>query len=48
MKCKVVLYLDGKVWNQTVQARDYQDAKQICLRQNSSKVKVLSVSAVFR
>jgi len=47
MKCKVTLYLDGKVWDQTVEARDYQDAREICLRQNSSKVKVVSVTAVF-
>ncbi len=47
MKVKVTLYLDGKVWDQTVHARDYQDAKDICLRQNSSKVQVVSVTAVF-
>ena len=30
MRVKVTLYLDGKVWDETVQARDYQDAKDIC------------------
>jgi len=47
MKVKVTLYLDGKVWDQIVHARDYQDAKDICLRQNSSKAQVVSITAVF-
>jgi len=47
MRVKVKLYLDGKVWNETVTARDYQDAKEICRKRNSSKVVVVSATAVF-
>jgi|TARA_B100000073_G_scaffold239488_1_gene200573 hypothetical protein len=47
MRVKVTLYLDGKVWDETVQARDYQDAKDICKRRNSSRVVVVSATAVF-
>jgi len=47
MKVKVTLYLDGKVWDETVEARDYQDAKEICQRRNSSKAVVVSATSVF-
>ena len=47
MKVKVTLLLDGKVWDETVEARDYQDAKGICKKRNSSKVVVVTVTSVF-
>lgn len=47
MTCKVTLYLDGRVWTETVIARDYQDAKDICRRRNSSRVTIVSVTAVL-
>ena len=47
MRVKVTLYLDGKVFSEIVEARDYQDAKDICKKRNSSRVVVVSATAVF-
>ena len=47
MKCKVSLYIQGKVVNEIVEARDYEDAKETVLRRVSSSAKVISVTAVF-
>ena len=47
MKVKVTMMVAGNVFSETVFARDYQDAKEICQRRNSSKVVVVSVTAVF-
>lgn len=46
MRCKVQLYVAGKVFYEEVEARDYQDAKQTALARNPT-AKVLSVNAVF-
>lgn len=46
MKVKVTLYVAGKVFEEEVEARDYQDAKQTALARNPSE-KVLGVTAVF-
>ena len=46
MRCKVQLYVAGKVFYEEVEARDYQDAKRTALARNPS-AKVLSVNAVF-
>jgi len=47
MRCLVKLYVDGKVVEEYVVARDYQDAKETALRRNSRRAKVISVTAVF-
>jgi hypothetical protein len=47
MKCKVQLYVSGKVFDEIVEARDYQDAKQTALARNPT-AKVVSVTAVFK
>tara|TARA_X000001382_G_scaffold119049_1_gene99577 strand:- start:476 stop:619 length:144 start_codon:yes stop_codon:yes gene_type:complete len=47
MKCKVSLYIQGKVVDEIVEARDYEDAKETALRRVSSSAKVISVTAVF-
>jgi len=47
MKCKVSLYIQGKVVDEIVEARDYNDAKETALRRVSSSAKVISVTAVF-
>ena len=47
MKCKVSLYIQGKVIDEIVEARDYEDAKETALRRVSSSAKVISVTAVF-
>jgi len=47
MKCLVKLYINGKVVEEYVEARDYQDARETALRRSSSKAKVISVTAVF-
>ena len=46
MKCKVELYVAGKVFYETVHARDYQDAKQVALARNPNAT-VVSVNAKF-
>ena len=46
MRVKITLYIAGKVFDEVVEARDYQDAKQTALARNPSE-KVLGVTAVF-
>ena len=46
MKVKVTLYMAGKVFEEVVQARDYQDAKRTALARNPTAT-VVSVTAVF-
>ena len=46
MKCKVQLYVAGKVFDEIVQARDYQEARQVALARNPN-AQVISVTAVF-
>ena len=44
MKCKVQLYVAGRVFYELVEARDYQDAKRTALARNPSAT-VVSVNA---
>ena len=46
MRCKVQLYVAGKVFDEIVEARDYQDAKETAIARNP-KAKVIGVTAVF-
>jgi hypothetical protein len=46
MRCKVQLYVAGKVFDEIVEARDYDDAKRTAVARNPS-AKVLNVTAVF-
>ena len=46
MKCDVKLYVAGTVFTETVQARDYQEARQVALARNPNAT-VVSVTAVF-
>jgi len=46
MKCKVQLYVAGKVFYEEVYARDYKEAKEVALARNSN-AKVVGVTAVF-
>ena len=46
MRSKVQLFVAGKVFDEIVEARDYQDAKRTALARNPS-AKVVSVTAVF-
>jgi len=46
MKCKVQLYIAGKVFDEIVIARDYQHAREIALARNPG-AKILGVTAVF-
>ena len=46
MRCKVKLYVAGKVFDEIVEAKDYQDAKETALARNP-KAKVIGVTAVF-
>jgi hypothetical protein len=46
MRCKVQLYVAGKVFDEIVEARDYDDAKRTALARNPS-AKVVGVTVVF-
>ena len=46
MKCKVQLFLGGKVFDEYVEARNYQDARFTALARNPS-AKVIGVTAVY-
>ena len=46
MKCKVQLYVAGKVFHEIVEARDYKDARETALARNPT-AKVMGVTAVF-
>ena len=47
MRVKVTLFLNGRVWSETVEAVDYKDAQEIALRRSSDKATIISVTAVF-
>ena len=47
MKCKVTLYVLGKVIEEVVEARDYADARSIAMRRNSENAKVISVTGIL-
>ena len=46
MKIKVQLFIGGKVFDEMVEARNYQDARQTALTELTAKV--VSVTAVLR
>jgi len=46
MICEVKLYVAGKVFTETVHARDYAEAKQVALARNPN-AKVMGVNAKF-
>ena len=46
MKCKVQLYVAGKVFDEIVIARDYEEARKVALARNPN-AQVLGVTAVF-
>jgi hypothetical protein len=46
MRCKVQLFVAGKVFDEIVEAKDYNDAKRTALARNPS-AKVIGVTAVF-
>lgn len=46
MKIKVTLFVAGKVFDEIVQARDYEDARRTALARNPT-ASVVSVTAVF-
>jgi hypothetical protein len=47
MKCEVTLYVAGKVFKEEVQARDYQEAREVALARNPN-AKVVGVTVVFK
>jgi hypothetical protein len=44
MICEVKLYVAGKIFIETVHARDYQDAREVALARNPNAT-VISVNA---
>ena len=47
MKCEVRLYVAGTVFTETVQARDYQEPRQVALARNPN-ARVMGVNASFK
>ncbi len=46
MRCKVQLYVAGKVFDEIVEAKNYDDAKRTALARNPT-AKVVSVTGIF-
>jgi len=46
MVCEVKLYVCGKVFTETVHARDYAEAREVALARNPN-ARVIGVTAVF-
>ena len=46
MKCEVQLYVAGTVFKEEVQARNYDEARQVALARNPN-ARVVSVNAKF-
>ena len=46
MRCKVTLYVAGKVFYEVVEARNYQEAREAAVARNPN-AKVVGVTAVF-
>ena len=46
MKCKVTLFVAGQVFDESVRAGDYQEARQVALARNPNAT-VIGVTAVF-
>ena len=47
MKCKVTLYLVGKVFHEVVEARDYREAREVAIARNPN-TRVVGVTAVIQ
>ena len=46
MKCRVQLFVAGKVFNEIVEARDYQEARQVAIARNPN-AKIVGVTVIF-
>jgi hypothetical protein len=46
MKCQVKLYVAGKVFTETVHARNYEEARRVALARNPN-AQVISVNGTF-
>jgi|TARA_B100001996_G_scaffold374594_1_gene353426 hypothetical protein len=46
MKCEVKLFVAGTVFKETVQCRNYDEARKVALARNPN-ARVVSVNAVF-
>tara|TARA_Y100001970_G_scaffold141939_1_gene174643 strand:- start:2151 stop:2294 length:144 start_codon:yes stop_codon:yes gene_type:complete len=46
MKCEVKLFVAGSVFTEIVQARNYEEARQVALARNPN-ARVVGVNAVF-
>jgi len=47
VKVRVTLNLNGRVFTETVEAVDYQDAKDIVRRRISKNATIVSVTTIF-
>ena len=46
MKCKVTLFKAGTIFDEIVQATDYEDAKEVALARNPNAT-IMGVTSVF-
>jgi hypothetical protein len=46
MKCRVQLYVAGRILHEDVEARDYKEAREVALARNPN-AKVMGVTAVM-
>ncbi len=46
MKCRVQLFVAGKVFYEEVEARDYEEAREVAIARNPN-AKVMGVTAVM-
>ncbi len=46
MRCRVQLFVAGKVFHEEVEARDYKEAREVAIQRNPN-AKVMGVTAVM-
>jgi hypothetical protein len=46
MKCRVQIFVCGKVFHEEVEARDYKEAREVALTRNPN-AKIMGVTAVI-
>ena len=47
MKVKVTLNLNGRIFTEIVEARDYSDAKEVVRRRVSERAIIVAITGIF-
>ena len=47
MKVKVTLNLNGRIFTEIVEARDYSDAKEVVRRRVSERATIVAITGIF-